>query len=272
MVVSSRGQGSATPAVDFLDLQSSRTVIFPPFVYKTSLFFNISDDIVPEIAESFHLILLEESVRGDAVLVPPNAVQVTIEPNDKPNGVLSISSSAAIQPIIINEDLIQRLDNLQMFTLLTNVLLLQWYNMSVLIKTIVYLTVLNHLPRFEGIVIVRNGGSYGAVSANWSISRNSSDRSPVSDDLKPAEGTVRFAAGQVTAVIPINIVADDLPEEAEAFVFKLLNNTSTGNAEVDEPTEVSLEETFDRPTINHYLTYCNCRFVFKGEMIEEGCT
>ncbi|XP_077943744.1 adhesion G-protein coupled receptor V1 [Gasterosteus aculeatus] len=199
MVVSSRGQGSATPAVDFLDLQSSRTVIFPPFVYKTSLFFNISDDIVPEIAESFHLILLEESVRGDAVLVPPNAVQVTIEPNDKPNGVLSISSSAAIQPIIINEDLIQR---------------------------------------FEGIVIVRNGGSYGAVSANWSISRNSSDRSPVSDDLKPAEGTVRFAAGQVTAVIPINIVADDLPEEAEAFVFKLLNNTSTGNAEVDEPTEI----------------------------------
>ncbi|XP_037338537.2 adhesion G-protein coupled receptor V1 [Pungitius pungitius] len=198
-VVSSRGQGSATPAVDFLDLQPSRTVIFPPFVYKTSLFFKITDDIVPEIAESFHLVLLEESIRGDAVLVPPNAVQVTIEPNDKPNGVLSISSSAVIQPIIINEDLTQR---------------------------------------FEGIIIVRNGGSYGAVSANWSISRNSSDRSPVSDDLKPAEGTVRFAAGQVTAVIPINIVADDLPEEAEAFVFKLLNNTSTGNAEVDEPMEI----------------------------------
>ncbi|XP_070820196.1 adhesion G-protein coupled receptor V1 isoform X2 [Chaetodon trifascialis] len=199
MVVSGEGLGSATPAVDFLDLQPVRTVTFPPFVYKTSLLFKISDDDVPEIAESFHLVLLEETIRGDAVLVSPNAVLVTIEPNDKPHGVLSISSSAVIQPITINEDLTQR---------------------------------------FEGIIIVRNGGSYGAVSANWSISRNSSDPSPVSDDLMPAAGTVRFAAGQVTAVIPINIVADDLPEEAEAFLLKLLPDTVTGNAEVDEPMEI----------------------------------
>lgn len=94
--------------------------------------------------------------------------------------------------------------------------------------------------RFEGIVIVRNGGSYGAVSANWSISRNTNNTTPVSDDLLPAEGTVKFAAGQVTAVIPIDIVADDLPEEAEAFLLKLLPDTLTGNAELDEPTEVSL--------------------------------
>uniref|UniRef100_UPI0037E7935A adhesion G-protein coupled receptor V1 n=1 Tax=Semicossyphus pulcher TaxID=241346 RepID=UPI0037E7935A len=199
MVVSNDGLGSATPAVDFLDLQPVRTVTFPPFVYKTSLLFNIRDDDVPEIAESFHVVLLEETIRGDAVLVSPNAVLVTIEPNDKPYGVLSIISSAVIQPITINEDLTQR---------------------------------------FEGIIIVRNGGSYGAVSTNWSISRNSSDLSPVSDDLTPATGTVRFAAGQVTAVIPINIVADDEPEEAEAFTLKLLPDTVTGNAEVDEPMEV----------------------------------
>lgn len=99
--------------------------------------------------------------------------------------------------------------------------------------------------RFEGIVIVRNGGSYGAVSANWSIIRNSSDQTPVADDLLPAAGIVNFAAGQVTAVIPINIVADDLPEEAEAFLLKLLPSTVTGNAELDEPTEVSLDVTFD---------------------------
>ncbi|XP_041643632.1 adhesion G-protein coupled receptor V1 [Cheilinus undulatus] len=199
IVVSSDGLGSATPAVDFLDLQPVRTVTFPPFVYKTSLLFNIRDDDVPEIAESFHVVFLEETIKGDAVLVSPSAVLVTIEPNDKPHGVLSISSSAVIQPITINEDLTQR---------------------------------------FEGIIIVRNGGSYGSVSANWSISRNSTDLSPVSDDLNPAEGSVRFAAGQVTAVIPINIVADDLPEEAEAFTLKLLPDTVTGNAEVDEPMEV----------------------------------
>ncbi|XP_070689817.1 adhesion G-protein coupled receptor V1 [Pempheris klunzingeri] len=199
MVVSGEGLGSATPAVDFLDLQPVSAITFPPFVYTTSLLFKISDDDVPEIAESFHLVLLEETISGDAVLVSPNAVLVTIEPNDKPHGVLSISSSAVIQPITINEDLTQR---------------------------------------FEGIIIVRNGGSYGAVSANFSISRNSSDSSPVSDDLSPAAGTVRFAAGQVTAVIPINVVADDLPEEAEAFSLKLLPDTVTGNAEVDEPMEI----------------------------------
>lgn len=108
MVVSGEGLGSATPAVDFLDLQPVRTVTFPPFVYKASLLFNIIDDIVPEIAESLHVVLLEETIQGDAVLVSPNAVVVTIEPNDKPHGVLSISSSAVIQPISINEDLTQR--------------------------------------------------------------------------------------------------------------------------------------------------------------------
>lgn len=108
MVVSGEGLGSATQAVDFLDLQPIRTVVFPPFVYKSSLLFKISNDDVPEIAESFHVVLLEETIRGDAVLVSPNAVLVTIEPNDKPHGVLSISGSAVIQPITINEDLTQR--------------------------------------------------------------------------------------------------------------------------------------------------------------------
>lgn len=108
MVVSGEGLGSATPAVDFIDLQPRRTVTFPPFVYKSSLMFKISDDDVPEIAESFHLVLLEETITGDAVLVSPNSVLVTIEPNDKPHGVLSISSSAVIQPITINEDVTQR--------------------------------------------------------------------------------------------------------------------------------------------------------------------
>uniref|UniRef100_A0A3Q2PRU9 Adhesion G-protein coupled receptor V1 n=1 Tax=Fundulus heteroclitus TaxID=8078 RepID=A0A3Q2PRU9_FUNHE len=199
MVVSGEGVGSATPGVDFLDLQPVRTITFPSRVFKASLLFNISDDAVPEIAESFHVVLLEETIRGDAVLVSPNAVLVTIEPNDKPYGVLSISSAALVQPISINEDLTQK---------------------------------------FDGIIIVRNGGSYGQVSANWSISRNSSDPSPVSHDLTPQFGTVKFAAGQVTAVVSLNIVADDQPEEAEAFVLKLLPSTVTGNAEIDEPMEM----------------------------------
>ncbi|XP_014844179.1 PREDICTED: G-protein coupled receptor 98 isoform X1 [Poecilia mexicana] len=199
MVVSGEGVGSATPGVDFLDLQPVRTITFPPLAFRARLLFNIRDDNVPEIAESFHVVLLEDTIRGDAVLVPPNAVLVTIEPNDKPYGVLSISSAALHQPIIINEDLTQK---------------------------------------FDGIIIVRNGGSYGNVSANWTITRNSSDPSLVLDDLTPQFGTVKFVAGQVTAVISINIVADDQPEEAEAFVLKLLPNSVTGNAEIDEPMEM----------------------------------
>ncbi len=120
-------------------------------------------------------------------------------------------------------------------------------------------------PRFEGIIIVRNGGSYGAVSANWSISRNSSDRSPVSDDLEPVEGTVRFAASQVTAVIPMNIVADDLPEEAEAFLLKLLPNTVTGNAEVDEPMEVSLKDIFSN--LNFLIASTFYVFIYSSSVL-----
>ncbi|XP_061673206.1 adhesion G-protein coupled receptor V1 isoform X2 [Syngnathoides biaculeatus] len=199
MLVSGKGPVSATADEDFINLQPVRTVTFPPFVYKTSLFFNITDDEEPEIAESFQVVLLEASLKGDVVLVSPSTVLVTIEPNDKPHGVLSISSSTFIQPISIDEDLTQR---------------------------------------FEGIVIVRNGGSYGEVSANWSISRNSNVLTPVSDDLAPEAGVVTFAPGQVTAVIPINILTDDLPEEAEAFVLRLLPDSVTGDAEVDEPMEM----------------------------------
>uniref|UniRef100_A0A8C7IWM3 Adhesion G protein-coupled receptor V1 n=1 Tax=Oncorhynchus kisutch TaxID=8019 RepID=A0A8C7IWM3_ONCKI len=199
VVISGDGAGSATPAVDFVDLQAVRTVTFPPWVYEARLFFNVSDDEVPEIAESFHVVLLEETVRGDAVLIPPNAVLVTIEPNDKPHGVLSISGSPLNQLISINEDM---------------------------------------TDRFEGISIVRNGGNYGDISVNWTIIRNSSDRSPVSDDLSPEAGTLWLMAGQMSAVLPLNITADELPEEAEAFLLRLLPDTVQGGAEVDEPMEM----------------------------------
>lgn len=98
----------------------------------------------------------------------------------------------------------------------------------------------SHPKRFDGISIVRNGGNYGDVSVNWTISRNSSDRSPVSDDLSPEAGTLWLTAGQMSAVLPLNITADELPEEAEAFVLRLLPDTVQGGAEVDEPMEVSL--------------------------------
>ncbi|KAI1900416.1 hypothetical protein AGOR_G00049720 [Albula goreensis] len=199
IIISGNSSASATPGMDFNDLQANRTLVFLPHVYETQLRFEIVDDIDPEIAESFQVVLLEDTLQGDGVLLAPGVAQITIEPNDKPYGVLSISSGLLTHTVIINED---------------------------------------STPRFEGISIVRNGGTYGNVSVNWTIMRNSTDRSPVSDDLNPVAGTLHFAAGQMTAAIPLNITNDTLPEEAEAFTFKLLPGTVSGGAEVDEPMEM----------------------------------
>ncbi|XP_017551078.2 adhesion G-protein coupled receptor V1 isoform X2 [Pygocentrus nattereri] len=198
-IVTGNGAASATLLEDFVDLQAKRMVIFHPGVHETVLHINIVDDGVPEIAESFQLVLLEETLLGDAVLVSPSFVQVTIEPNDKPYGVLSISSPPPTQPVIINED--------------TTV-------------------------RFEGITIVRNGGTHGLVSVNWTITRNSTDRTPVTSDLFPAFGTLRFTEGQMIAILPLNITQDSLPEEAEAFLLRLIPGSVLGGAEVDEPMEM----------------------------------
>ncbi|KTG04363.1 hypothetical protein cypCar_00003793 [Cyprinus carpio] len=179
-VITGNGEASATPLADFVDLQSERTVVFPPGVHETELRFSIKDDNIPEIAESFQVVLLEENLLGDAVLMTPSIALVTIEPNDKPYGVL-----------------------------------------------------------YEGIIIVRNGGTHGAVSVRWNITRNSTDRTPVSADLNPASGTLRFAEGQMNAVLPLNITQDSLPEEAEAFILRLIPGSVQGGAEVDEPMEVS---------------------------------
>ncbi|XP_051546873.1 adhesion G-protein coupled receptor V1 isoform X1 [Myxocyprinus asiaticus] len=197
-VVTGNGAASATPLVDFVDLEKERMVVFLPGVHETELRFSITDDNIPEIAESFQVFLLEETLLGDAVLLSPSIVLVTIEPNDKPYGVLSISPSP-IHPLIINEDLTQV---------------------------------------YEGITIVRNGGTHGAVSVRWNITRNSTDRTPVSADLNPTSGTLWFAVGQMSAVLPLNITQDNLPEEAEAFLLRLIPGSVQGGAEVDEPMEM----------------------------------
>lgn len=108
VIITGNGAASATLVEDFVELQPKRVVVFPSRIYEAVLRFNIIDDRIPEIAESFQVVLLEETLVGDAVLVSPSFVQVTIEPNDKPYGVLSISSPPPTQPIIVNEDTTMR--------------------------------------------------------------------------------------------------------------------------------------------------------------------
>jgi len=53
-------------------------------------------------------VLLKDTLQGDAVLVNPSTVHVTIQPNDKPYGVLSINSILFAQTVVIDEDKVSR--------------------------------------------------------------------------------------------------------------------------------------------------------------------
>ncbi|KAJ7406541.1 G-protein coupled receptor 98 isoform X1 [Willisornis vidua] len=185
--------------VDFLDLQPNATLVFPPLVHETYLKFKILDDAIPEIAETFQVMLLEDTLQGDAVLIYPSVVHVTIQLNDKPYGVLSVNSVLLTHPVIIDED---------------------------------------QISRFEGITVVRNGGTHGNVSVSWVIIRNSSDPSPVNADLLPETGEISFDQGQMLVSLCLEIINDDIPEEAEPYLLKLLSHTIQGGAEVSEPSEL----------------------------------
>ncbi|OCU02316.1 adhesion G-protein coupled receptor V1 [Xenopus laevis] len=198
-VVVQNTTASASLGKDFADLQPNNTIIFPPKVYEVLLRFQIFDDNSPEIAESFQILLVVDTLQGDAVLLFPDVVTVTIEPNDKPHGVLSINSALYAQPVIIDED---------------------------------------QISRYDGITIVRNGGTYGNVFVNWTIQRNSSDPSLVTADLFPSSGMLQFTQDQMIASLPLTIISDDFPEEAEAYSVRLLANTVQGGAEVGFPTEL----------------------------------
>uniref|UniRef100_H0X6E5 Adhesion G-protein coupled receptor V1 n=1 Tax=Otolemur garnettii TaxID=30611 RepID=H0X6E5_OTOGA len=198
-VVTGNSTAHAQQNSDFIDLQLNTTIVFPPFVHETQLKFQIVDDTIPEIAESFHITLLKETLQGDAVLTSPSTVQVTIKPNDKPYGVLSFNSILFERTVIIDEDMVSR---------------------------------------FEEITVVRNGGTHGNVSVNWVLTRNSSDPSPVTADIRPSSGVLHFAQGQMLASIPLAVVNDDLPEEAEAYLLQILPHTIQGGAEVSEPAEL----------------------------------
>ncbi|KAJ6669788.1 hypothetical protein lerEdw1_000337 [Lerista edwardsae] len=198
-IVTGNSTSHAQLNLDFLDLQPNTTIIFPSLVHESYIKFKILDDAIPEIAETFQIILLKDTLKGDAVLTNPYVAQVTIKPNDKPYGVLSINSILFTQTVVIDED---------------------------------------QMLRYEGITIVRNGGTHGNVSVSWIITRNSSDPSPVTADIVPDSGVLHFAQGQMLTSLPLTIIHDDFPEEAEPYLFKILAHTIQGGAEVSEPAEL----------------------------------
>ena len=76
--------------------------------------------------------------------------------------------------------------------------------------------------------MVRNGGTHGNVSVNWVLTRNSSDPSPVTTDIRPRSGVLHFAQGQMLASVPLTVINDDLPEEAEGDEVKRWGGNEDG--------------------------------------------
>lgn len=109
-VITGNSTAHAQQNLDFIDLQPNATIVFPPFIHESHLKFQIVDDSIPEIAESFHVVLLKDTLQGDAVLLSPSIIQVTIKPNDKPYGVLSFNSVLFEKTVIIDEDTTSRYD------------------------------------------------------------------------------------------------------------------------------------------------------------------
>lgn len=107
-IITGNSTAHAQLNLDFLDLQPNTTIVFPPLVHEVYMKFKILDDAIPEIAETFQIMLLKDTLQGDAVLVNPSVVHITIQPNDKPYGVLSINSILFAQTVIIDEDQISR--------------------------------------------------------------------------------------------------------------------------------------------------------------------
>ena len=74
----------------------------------------------------------------------------------------------------------------------------------------------NRVDTYEGVGPVelrlrRTVGSFGAVEVTWQALPREAD----SDDFSPMAGKVTFGDGQTEAVIVINVVDDDTPEDLQ---------------------------------------------------------
>lgn len=129
------------------------------------------------------------------ILSEPSRVDVIINANDNPAGVLSLRSPDFISLPVeqINEDT----DSDVIFS------------------------------------VIRTAGSFGTVSVNWEIIRNDSGVGSVNLDVSPNTGTVSFEPDEREKPIIITVTQDDLPEPAERFKLRLLPSTVTGNAKVE---------------------------------------
>lgn len=140
------------------------------------------------------------SIIGDAVLGNPSESFVVILANDDQHGVLSLEVEGQAIPSSVVDE-----DNQSTFT---------------------------------DFKVIRTGGAFGRVTVDFEVISESGEQ--VSNDLIPSSGTVQLEDGETSAVISIFIVDDFLPEAAEAFVIRLINDSVTGGAVVSGSVEGQL--------------------------------
>lgn len=177
-------------------------LVFEAGETQKTITFVINDDVIPEIKESFKIRL--QTLRGDAVFVNPNVVEVTINANDYPSGVITfkpVSEGSGEAPMTrINEDT---------YTLAT-------------------------------FTVLRTEGTFGEVSVGWYVVRSGDKTEAVAQDVGPTEGQVVFADGENEKQIELTIVQDSLPEPAEQFDVILQADSLTGDAQVRGITTANL--------------------------------
>ncbi|EGD76521.1 hypothetical protein PTSG_07638 [Salpingoeca rosetta] len=83
------------------------------------------------------------------------------------------------------------------------------------------------------VPLVRTRGLFGNVTASWEVPNPST----VQSDIAPLSGTVSFREGADSAVVPITVFADALPEVAESFVVQV-TAASDGAVLAPQPTQL----------------------------------
>ncbi|XP_041376199.1 adhesion G-protein coupled receptor V1-like [Gigantopelta aegis] len=154
--------------------------------------FDINDDNYPEMEESF--ILSFTQITGDAVWVMPNSATIIISANDNPNGIITFRAQdfTSGKPVVqVNEDTFS-------------------------------------IARFP---VARNGGTFGVVTVQWEIVRNSSSLDPVTQDVGPEQGSIMFQDGVNKKDIVVTIVQDNDPEIAEQFIVRLVSASAKASLE-----------------------------------------
>ena len=171
------------------------TLDFASGVTEASILVQILSDAHPEELEEF-TVLLQDPL-GDTVFVNPSQCSVTISANDDHNGVLSLQSlDGKLFPIVrVNED----------------------------------------DPIVASFTVVRSGGTFGEVSVNWELTRNSTTpTSRVTEaDIDPVRGMVFFQEGDRDRQILLTVIPDGTPEYAELYMVQLVADSVLGGARAE---------------------------------------